>query len=117
MLATVTAVPEFEIDGKEGDAMAKALANVLRHYDVPMVSAKTLDHIALLQCLATVYGTRVVAFRARKIAEAAKRVRRTDEPAPPAPPAANVEIPGFGPVPPPTQTQGAAPIINGGLHG
>lgn len=115
MLATVTAVPELAIDGKEGDAMAKALANVMRHYDVPMVSAKTLDHIALLQCLATVYGTRIVAIRARKFAENAKRVRRTDEPPPAPPPAGSVEIPGFGPVPPPAQS--AAPIINGGAHG
>lgn len=80
MLATVTGIPELVIAQQEGDTLAKAAGDVLRHYDVPLVSQSTLDHIRLLQVVATIYGTRVFAASMRRTAERAKPV---DQPPPP----------------------------------
>jgi hypothetical protein len=68
MLAGITKTEELMLDHSEAKSLAEATANVARHYDVS-VSAKALDWSNLVMALGMVYGTRLVAIRARRGAE------------------------------------------------
>lgn len=65
ILAAVTKVPELALDKAESTELAKGISNVARHYDVS-ASAKSIDIANLAMIAATVYGTRLFAFRARR---------------------------------------------------
>lgn len=71
ILAAFIKVPELALDPREADEMAKAAANVARHYDVS-ASVKTLDWVNLATTCATVYGTRIYAARLRMKEEKTK---------------------------------------------
>ncbi len=65
--------PSCAITESEADQLAKSTANVLRHYDIPMMDEKIADHISLAIALGGIYGTRIVnAFAQRNMNAAAK---------------------------------------------
>lgn len=65
MLAAFLKVPEIGITKEEADKLAKASANVARHYDVS-ATQKTLDWTNLAMAIAMVYGTRIMAINFRR---------------------------------------------------
>lgn len=69
MLAAIAKVPELELDQSEADALARAVANVARHYNLK-ASSKAVDWTGLIMCIGTVYGSRAVAIRASRMADA-----------------------------------------------
>lgn len=64
MLASLTDIPELAITDQEGDAFMKAAAGCMRHYGVA-ATQKTIDHIALVGCVVSMYGPRAFAVRQR----------------------------------------------------
>jgi hypothetical protein len=60
--------PVLALSKDEAQALAKAIANVQRHYE-SKVSAKTLDWIALMQCAGMIYGSRMITLGALRKAE------------------------------------------------
>lgn len=104
MLATITGNAYVAIEKDESDKLAKAMANVARHYDVPGLSQETLDWIGLIQTAGAIYGSRIMASRleraAAKRAEPAKPKVEPIRAAPSAPQeqAVPAEIPGLGTV-------------------
>lgn len=101
LLAAVTRAEELAIDEEEAAALAKASANVARHYNVE-VAAKTTDWINLAIVAGGVYAPRVMAIRMRMGSERpARRNRTAQEPNPPMPERQTVvasEAPDLGPV-------------------
>lgn len=65
MLANMTATPELAIDISEGQSLANAAGNVMRHYGVK-TTQKAVDWFALFGVLGGVYATRAVAIGNRK---------------------------------------------------
>lgn len=59
MLAAMMGAPELLLDAKEANAVAVALNNVARHYDLS-ATQKTLDWINLAMILGGTYGMRAV---------------------------------------------------------
>lgn len=53
------------MEAAEADVIAKASVNVLRHYDVGQQSQKVMDWMALIGAFGMVYGSRLIAYRAR----------------------------------------------------
>lgn len=72
ILAAITKTPEFQLANQEAEEIAKAIGNVSRHYDVS-ASAKTVDIANLIMVLGMVYGSRLLAIRARKTNERKKQ--------------------------------------------
>lgn len=68
IFAERTATPELELSEEEGDKFMKSAQHVLRHYSVK-TTQKTMDTIALMGCVAGIYGPRIVAIRIRKTME------------------------------------------------
>lgn len=64
-LATMTQTPELALEEEECAKLARAAENVAQHYDLPDLPQKTIDWAYLLYVLALMYGTRLVAIRAR----------------------------------------------------
>lgn len=79
ILAAFFKVEELNLDEKEAKALATALLNVERHYNLP-VTQKALDWAALIQAGAMIYGARVMAFKLRIKTEKAEA--ETPEPQP-----------------------------------
>jgi len=73
-LSSFLKVPELALDPKEAESLAKAAANVARHYDLPDMPQKTIDWANLIMTIAAVYGTRVMAMNARFKAERARTI-------------------------------------------
>lgn len=71
LLAGITKTPEFALDQNEAKELAQAVGNVSRHYDVS-ASAKTVDIANLIMVCGMVYGSRILAVRARKTNEKKK---------------------------------------------
>lgn len=67
MLHSLTKSVLFEIDNDDAEKLAKAVANVTRHYDLPGMSQKTLDHIVLIQACGAIYGPRLMAMKLERI--------------------------------------------------
>lgn len=67
-------IAEMELDEKEAEQLAASINNVLRHYDVE-ASGKFIDHMALLLCIGSIYGTRGAAIVMRLRAEAETKKR------------------------------------------
>ena len=89
-LAAVTGAPEFAIDQEEAEGLAKAAANVARHYNTPKMAQKTIDWLTLGSTLGAVYGTRIAAYRlrtadARREAREREMARRRGGAKPPGP--------------------------------
>lgn len=76
-LAAVTGAPEFAIDQEEAEGLAKAAANVARHYNTPKMAQKTIDWLTLGSTLGAVYGTRIAAYRLRT-ADARREARERE---------------------------------------
>lgn len=72
MLHSITQSVLFEIDENDADKMAKAIANVTRHYDVPQMAQKTVDWIMCIQTMGAVYGPRIMAIRMERAARNAR---------------------------------------------
>ncbi len=53
----------LKIEMSEASMLGERLDAVLAHYDIPMMSQKTVDHVRFLQALAMVYGTRLISMR------------------------------------------------------
>lgn len=68
MLSGITKTPELLLDKAEANAMAIAMAEVSKHYDVA-VAQKSLDWANLLMVVGGIYGTRLVAIRMRNSRE------------------------------------------------
>ena len=90
-LAAVTGAPEFAIDQEEAEGLAKAAANVARHYNTPKMAQKTIDWLTLGSTLGAVYGTRIAAYRLRtadqrREAREREALRRRGGVKPPGPP-------------------------------
>lgn len=103
MLSVMTSNALLQITDEEGATLASAIQRVSRHYDIPGISAETLDWIGLIQCIGAIYGTRFIASRLEARAAAARDVTPKDDPLQAAPPNTrqptppdNVEVPGFG---------------------
>ena len=64
LLAGLVKTPELALDANEASELAKAIGSVSRHYDVS-ASAKTVDIANLVMVCGMVYGTRLLAVRAR----------------------------------------------------
>lgn len=72
MLHTITQSVMFDIDEDEAEKLAKGVANVTRHYDVPRMAQKTVDWIMLIQTCGALYGPRLMAMRLDRAARNAK---------------------------------------------
>ena len=102
MLATITGNSYVAIEQGEAEKLAKAMANVARHYDVPGLSQETLDWIGLIQTAGAIYGSRVMASRLERAAQKRdnppKPIVQPIRPSPSAPQtqAVPAEIPGLG---------------------
>jgi len=72
MIASIFNAPNVELDEDEAAKMAKAIANVTRHYDVPGMSQKTVDWIMCMQAAGAVYGPRMLAWRMDRVARMTK---------------------------------------------
>lgn len=72
MAATVLSEPMLIIEQDEAAALAKAIGQVSRHYDLH-ASSKVVDWTNLVMCLGSIYGTRFIAMRA-----AASREKQPD---------------------------------------
>lgn len=68
MIASATKIEELTLEQSQGEALAQAIANVQRHYNV-MVDPKTVDWIMLAQVSAIIYGPKIAAIRKRRKAE------------------------------------------------
>ena len=79
MLAGITRVPELALAQPESDELAKALNTVSAFYNVE-VAEKTLAWINLSMVAGTIYGTRLMAIRARRVE--ARQSRQKDAPTP-----------------------------------
>jgi hypothetical protein len=65
MLAKTLNVDELALSMPESEALASAIANVEKHYDVFQGSAKVADWVNLAIVGASVYGTRYAAYKTR----------------------------------------------------
>jgi hypothetical protein len=113
LLSATLQIPELALDKSEGDALAKALANLQRFYNI-QVTEKALAWSNLAMTLATVYGTRLGAIAARKAADkrpkpAGATILRPDFQRPPQP-SVMTPAPSMSPDGDPT----SAPPIDGG---
>lgn len=68
ILSTLLKVPELSIDPREAQQLAAALANLQRFYPV-VISEKALAWGNVISAIGMIYGTRVMAYGARKAAE------------------------------------------------
>lgn len=91
-LASMFHAETLLITDDEADRISKAIANVMRHYDVPQMAAETKDWISLILALGSVYGPRIAAAWVAGKAPAPR----------PSPPGTVVQFNSPGPVPPQT---------------
>jgi hypothetical protein len=113
-LAAATRASEFELDQQEARAIAEAYTEAAKHYPALNIDPKHAAIMNLGSTLSIVYGSRIIAYRARKSLERAQR--RTNSGAPPVAPqarpaapqeqpaAVHVETINGIPVPPPMPT-------------
>lgn len=69
MLASFTNIPEIEMEQKEAEEIAKAAAEVAKHYPALDMAPKAVDWANLIICVGTAYGSRYAAYRMRLKAE------------------------------------------------
>ncbi len=88
--------PTMQLEKAEAEQLAKAAANVSRHYDVPGMSDKVVDWTNLLGTCAMIYGPRIMAARITRAAKKAETVaaKKANSERPPEVAAQN---PGFSP--------------------
>lgn len=67
-VSAIAKAPELALDQEESDKLAKATANVARHYGIA-ASAKVLDWAALFATLGAVYGPRIILINMRTRSE------------------------------------------------
>lgn len=96
MLSAVTKVPEFVLDKQEGELLASASVDLMAQYDV-QASAKAVAWSNFLGVVGMVYGTRLIAARARKAT--APKTQPGNGAANPGGSATVINIPGVGQVP------------------
>ena len=65
-LAELTRLQQLEMTVEEAALVLDAAGNVARHYDISFLSQKALDWTALVNVLAMVYGSRIIAIRAAR---------------------------------------------------
>lgn len=92
MLASIVQSPDLAIDEDEAEKLAKGIANVARHYDLPQVAQKTVDWVGLIQVVGTIYGPRFVAASMRRREARAKTVNPTVRPVAPNAPARAADV-------------------------
>lgn len=66
MLAIVLKTPEIALSPDEGKLLAKSLADVSKHYAIPVVTDKQMALGMLAVALFTVYGGKIKAIKARR---------------------------------------------------
>ncbi len=101
------------LDESEAKAFLKAAQNVARHYDV-QTTQKTLDWIALIGSIGSIYGTRTFAIMARKSGERAASEERGQvlhfrRPVRPQPEPVATEVKREAPTQPPSYTPSVVP--------
>lgn len=62
-LSVLSGSDMLKIEMSEASMLGERLDAVLAHYDIPMMSQKTVDHVRLMQAIAMVYGTRLISMR------------------------------------------------------
>lgn len=62
-LSVLSGSDMLKIEMSEASMLGERLDAVLSHYDIPMMSQKTVDHVRFVQALAMVYGTRLISMR------------------------------------------------------
>lgn len=72
MIAAIVQSPDIAIDDDEAEKLAKAIANVTRHYDVPQMAQTTIDWIMLIQAGGAIYGPRLIAWRMERASQRVK---------------------------------------------
>jgi hypothetical protein len=102
-LAAATGAPEWGMDAEEAHAIAKAFADMQRHYG-GVLATKTIDTLNFVGVIAVAYGGRAVRIRARKRARPATVHGRPGFPGPTAPPG-----PAGGPQPSPRAAMPGSP--------
>lgn len=85
MIGASLVAPEFGMDKDDCRELAKAIADVNRHYQIKLLDQKTADWFHLIQLVAVAYGTRIIAISGR---------RRRENKAPPMPRPQNGPIAG-----------------------
>ncbi len=88
-LAAITKCPEFEMEQEEAKKLADAAASVASHYDLT-IDPKHAAWAKLYGTIGVIYGTRLIAIRARK------KMERADKVKPAAPEAGAEPSPGDG---------------------
>lgn len=68
-LAALTRTPEFALEEHEAEQLARSLAQVSRHYNVPAVAPYIMDHVNLAIALVAIYGPRIAAVKIRTARE------------------------------------------------
>jgi hypothetical protein len=65
--------PEFGMPQEECSELAKAINDVNRHYGFKILDQKTADWFHLIQCVAVMYGGRIMVIRERRKMERAAK--------------------------------------------
>jgi hypothetical protein len=71
--ASVTKIPELNLDPTEAAKLAASIANVAEQYDIA-VARRTLAWMDLSVTVGGIYGTRAYAYHLRKQAEGVKKM-------------------------------------------
>lgn len=66
MLAQAAATQEFALSEPESKALAESVRGVLAFYPTSVIDPKTIAWVNLAICAGGIYGTRILAIRARK---------------------------------------------------
>ncbi len=104
-LAAISGEGKWLLDKEEAEQLAKATADVAKHYSVRGIDEKTQDWMQLIFVICTIYGVRLYIIASEK--RAARPMKNVTPPAPPQPspmnapqkpeaPKGDSEIPGLG---------------------
>ena len=77
MGAAALSAPEFELGKDEADRLARAVAEVNKHYPVPMIDPKYVAIGALAVTAFSIYAPRAVAYTSRR--KSGRAFSRADE--------------------------------------
>jgi hypothetical protein len=65
-LSIALSIPELKLEKEDVTALREASETVASYYDIPEFPQKLADHLMLIGVVANVYGTRLLAYNARR---------------------------------------------------
>jgi hypothetical protein len=77
-LSIALSIPELKLEKEDVTALREASETVASYYDIPEFPQKLADHLMLAGVVANVYGTRLLAYNARRRLD--KRPQTAPEP-------------------------------------